>query len=44
MAESSSGGTAHTLTFSDLTRGIGPLDLGTQTTGSAFTGGGHASA
>lgn len=44
MAASASGGTAHTLTFSDLTRGIGPLSVGTQTTGTAFTGGGHASA
>jgi hypothetical protein len=44
MASSPSGGTAHTVTFTDLTRGIGPISLGTQTTGSAFTGGGHASA
>lgn len=43
MAASESGGTAHSLTFTDLTRDIGPISVGTQTTGTAFKGGGHAS-
>ena len=43
LATSASGGTANTLSFTDLTRGIGPISLGTQTTGTAFKGGGHAS-
>ena len=43
MASSPNGGTAHSLTFTDLTRGIGPISVGTQTTGTAFKGGGHAS-
>lgn len=44
MVSSPSGGTAHSLTFTDLTRGIGPISVGTQTTGTAFEGGGRASA
>lgn len=44
MAASPSGGTAHSMTFRDLTRGIGPISIGTQTTGTAFSGGGYASA
>ncbi len=43
MAKSASGGTANTLTFTDLTRGIGPISIGTQTTGTALKGGGFAS-
>jgi hypothetical protein len=43
MTPSPSGGTAHTLTFTDLTRGLGPISVGTQTTGTPFDGGGHAS-
>jgi hypothetical protein len=43
MKSSASGGTAHSLTFTDLTRGLGPISVGTQTTGTPFTGGGHAS-
>ncbi len=43
MAKSASGGSAHTLTFTDLTRGIGPISVGTQTTGTALKGGGFAS-
>ncbi len=43
MAKSASGGSANTLSFTDLTRGIGPISLGTQTTGTAFKGGGYAS-
>lgn len=43
LAASPSGGTAHSLTFTDLTRGLGPISVGTQTTGTAFEGGGHAS-
>jgi hypothetical protein len=36
-------GTAHTLSFRDVSRGIGPISLGTQTTGTAFQGGRYAS-
>ena len=43
MKSSPSGGTAHTVSFSDLTRGLGPISLGTQTTGTAFHGGKYAS-
>ncbi|HVY30662.1 MAG TPA: hypothetical protein VHB79_29080 [Polyangiaceae bacterium] len=43
MKASPSGGTAHSITFSDLTRQLGPISVGTQTTGTAFAGGGHAS-
>lgn len=43
MKSSASGGTAHSITFSDLTRGLGPISVGTQTTGTAFEGGGFAS-
>lgn len=43
MAPSPSGGTVHSLTFTDLTRGLGPISVGAQTTGTTFDGGGHAS-
>ncbi len=39
----SGGRTANTLTFTDVTRGIGPLSLGTQSTGTPFAGGGYVS-
>jgi hypothetical protein len=36
-------GTAHTLSFRDVTNDIGPISLGTQTTGTSFQGGRFAS-
>jgi hypothetical protein len=39
----SGSGTAHTLTFRDVTNNIGPISLGTQTTGTSFQGGRYAS-
>jgi len=35
-------GSASSMTFTDVTNGLGPIDVGTQTTGTRFTGGGHA--
>jgi len=39
----SGSGTAHTLSFRDVTNNIGPISLGTQTTGTSFQGGRFAS-
>jgi len=42
-ADAGSGRTENTLTFTDVTRGIGPISLGTQSTGTDFAGGRYAS-
>jgi hypothetical protein len=39
----SGSGTAHSLAFRDVTNNIGPISLGTQTTGTSFQGGRYAS-
>jgi hypothetical protein len=41
--DSESGGSSHSINFYDITRNLGPISLGTQTTGTPFSGGGHAS-
>lgn len=41
--DAGAGRTENTITFTDVTRGFGPISLGTQSTGTNFTGGGYAS-